>query len=792
MDYIQEKQIIGLTTEEVNQRIKDGKVNIADNDASKTVSQIIRSNVFTYFNFIFAIIAAALIVVGEFKQLTFLIVIFANTMIGIIQELNSKRTLDKLSLLNSQKSAVIRNGQEQVIETADIVLDDILVIGSGNQISVDCELLYGSVKVNESLITGEADEIIKNPGDKLVSGSFAVSGKCCCIATAVGEDSFASKMTADAKKMNKQKRKGMMLSLSRLVLVIGIAIIPLAGLMIYNNFTVHQSSLRDSVVTTAGALLGMIPEGLYLLTSIALAVSVIRLAKKNTLVHELGCIESLARVDVLCVDKTGTITEPSMNVKSVVALDLDMSDGEINSVFSRLVGNLDADNDTMRALYDYFSPNEVDDAISTVPFNSALKYSAASFDDGNFVIGAPEFILSERFFEYKSTVDEYTKTGSRVLMLAAYCGELDAKPLISELVFPIALVMLSNKVRENAKETFEFFNKNDVQIKVISGDDPRTASAAAIEAGIYDADNYISAATLKTDEEIYDAVDKYTVFGRVTPIQKRTIVQALKSKKHTVAMTGDGVNDILALKEADCSVAMASGSEVASQVSDLVLLDSDFSSMPDVVMEGRRVINNIERSASLFLVKNIFSFILALVSILALFTYPLSPNNLTLVSALTIGLPGFVLSLAPNTERVHGNFMKNVLYRAAPAAFTDLFCVIMVVAFRGIYNIPNNEASTMCTILLGTVGIIMLCYVCRPFNKVRIALIITMATAFLGGLIIFSGLFDIVPLSSGTALICGLLMLLSVPGMIAFRWVLLKLSEVYNKISIRNGDLKRG
>ncbi len=790
MSILPSKKIIGLSSEEAALRMQQGRNNKPVESASKTVKQIIFSNVFTYFNLIFFVIAIALICVGEFKHLTFLGAVIVNTIIGIVQECNSKRTLDKLSLINAPCATVLRDSAAVRVPVEGLVIDDVIILGAGDQIPADAVVLSGSCSVNESLITGESDEISKKEKDNLLSGSFVVSGKCFAKLTAVGEDSFASKLTLDAKRMKKRKSAGMMRSLTMLIKFIGIVLIPLAVGMIYREITLYNNPANEAVVNTSAALIGMIPEGLYLLTSVALAVSVMRLAKQKTLVHELGCIEALARVDTLCVDKTGTITEPGMHVDGIVCIDDVYDDEFINENLAELIGNLEPDNDTMRALWEYYQPDDVAPAKKVVPFSSSIKYSGAELSRKDaFVIGAPEFILTDRYYEIKATVDEYAATGARVLLFAAYSDSLKGGTLDSKQVTPIALILLCNHVRENARETFGFFLENGVAVKVISGDDPATAAGAARDAGIEGAENYVNAGTLKTDKDIYDAAQKYTVFGRVTPEQKRKLVIALKSQGHTVAMTGDGVNDVLALKEADCSIAMASGSEVASQVSDLVLLNSDFAAMPSVVAEGRRVINNIERSASLFLVKNIFSFFLAIISVFAAFEYPISPANLTLINTMTIGIPSFFLALEPNHSKVKGKFLRNVLYRAAPAGALDLFMLIFIVMFKDAFNLPSTEVSTMCTLILGVVGMIMLWYVSKPFDKpvnaFHIVLFFMMGVLMILGLVYLPFIFDVSSLSYGAILILVLLVMLSVPLMISLRWIMSKMAHGLNRITLK-------
>ena len=782
-----ETTIRGLSDEEVRRLTAEGKVNVSCESPSKSVKQIIFSNIFTYFNLIFIIIGTALIAVGsKWTELTFLAVITINAIIGIVQELRSKKTLEKLSLLTTPNAFVMRSGVKRKVAVDELVLGDIVVLGAGSQICADAKVISGEVSVNEALVTGESDEIQKNVGADLLSGSFVVSGSCYAQLTAVGADSYVSRLSADAKKMKGKSKGAMMRSLSRLVLVIGIIIIPIAFFMIMGSIR-SGNTLKTAVSTTAGALVGMIPEGLYLLTSVALAVGVMRLARKKTLVHELSCIETLARVDTLCVDKTGTITEPEMKVTGVVSLNSSFSEYDLDGMIGDFVGSIDPDNDTMRALHDYFARDNSRHASAVIPFSSRYKYSAVSFSDGtSFVIGAPEFILGPRFGEFKSRITKLASDGSRVLLFAR--TQYSPKPgeLVPSQVEVLGAVTLLNAIRENAKETFEYFNEQGVDIKVISGDAPATVSAAANAAGIRNAYNAVDLSTLPDDNAVREAATQYTVFGRVTPDRKRTLVQALKAAGKTVAMTGDGVNDVLALKEADCSIAMASGSDAASHVSNLVLLNSDFSSLPSVVDEGRRVINNIERSASLYLVKNIFSILFAVISIFAIFTYPITPANLTLVNWTTIGIPSFFLALEPNKSLIKGKFLPNALYRALPAAVCDLFVLIGTVLFQIAFKLPSDEIGTICEILIGFVGMLMLYFVCRPFNTLRRIIMVAMPTIFIFGICTFPDIFKIVPLHMGSALILVVFLMLAVPVIFASRWLFEKAVFAYKRILKRS------
>lgn len=584
----------GLSKVQVQEHIDSGWTNKPVEAQSKTVQEIIRSNLFTYFNMIFAVLAVLLIIAGSFRSLTFLPIVLANLLIGIIQEIRAKKVLDRLSVLNEPQVLVVRDGEKSEISVEELVLDDIAVFQAGNQICADAILLSGEVSVNESLLTGEADEITKKPGDMLMSGSFIVSGKCYARIDKVGEDSYISKLMLEAKAMKNEEQSEMIRILDKLVGVMGILIIPIGILLFVQQFVFLDVSFSESIVSMVAAVIGMIPEGLYLLASVTLVVSVVRLASKNVLVHDMKCIETLARVNVLCVDKTGTITENTMQVNGVIPMagyDASAMPG-LRVLISDFVAAMSDDNITMEAMKQFFNMSSTRKPISIIPFSSVYKYCGAIFSDGAYVLGAPEFVLRERYEEYRKEIENYSKEGYRVIVFGSYNGVLDGKELTEE-VTPLGLIFLSNPIRKEAQETFRYFAKQGVDIKVISGDNPVTVSQVALQAGIANAENYIDASSISSEEELEDAVLKYTVFGRVTPEQKRQFVQALKRAGRTVAMTGDGVNDVLALKDADCSVAMASGCDAAAQVSQLVLLESDFSCMPSIVREGRRVVNNI-------------------------------------------------------------------------------------------------------------------------------------------------------------------------------------------------------
>ena len=710
----------GLNSDQVNEYFENGWSNEPVEPPSKTVPEIIKSNLFTYFNLVIAVLSALLILAGSFRNLTFLPVILANLFIGIIQEIRAKNTLDKLSVLNAPKALVVREGRQFSIPAEELVLDDIVIFKAGNQICADAIVVDGEVSVNESLLTGESDEISKKPGDELMSGSFIVSGECYARLDKVGEDSYISKLTLEAKAMNSEEQSEMIRVLDKLVGVVGILIIPIGLLLFGQQFFFSGASFSKSITSMVAAVIGMIPEGLYLLASVALVVSVMRLASKKVLVHDMKCIETLARVNVLCVDKTGTITENTMEVNGEIPMDGydSQSMAPLKQIISDFASAMSSDNITMKAMKDYFNKPSGRKAVSVSPFSSQFKYSGAAFEDGSYVLGAPEFVLREDYDNYREQIEQYSSEGYRVLVFGIYDGVIDGKALTGK-VTPLGLVFLSNPIRKEAPETFKYFENQGVEIKVISGDNPVTVSQVALQAGIANADNYIDASTLTTDEAIEDAVLRYTVFGRVTPDQKRKFVRALKKAGRTVAMTGDGVNDVLALKDADCSVAMASGSDAAAQASQLVLLDSNFACMPSVVMEGRRVVNNIERSASLFLVKNIFSFLLSLFSVCFMINYPLEPSQISLISMFTIGVPAFFLALQPNKNIIQGHFLSNVLIKALPAGITDFLVVGALVVFGQVFEVGETDISTACTMLLAIVGFVILYNISKPMNALR-------------------------------------------------------------------------
>jgi len=742
--------ITGLTDEEVRQRVEEGLTNRADISTDKTTKEIVISNVFTYFNLIFLVITILLIMVGSFRNLTFLPIIIGNTVIGIVQEIRAKKTLEKMSLLNAPHVDVIRNGSVKQISTEELVKDDVILLTAGKQICADAVVISGNIQVNESLLTGEADEVEKTEGSTLMSGSFVVSGECYARLEKVGNESYISKLSLEAKSMGDKEQSEMIRSINLIVKWVGIVIIPIGLILFWQSHFVNGESITKSVTSTVAAIIGMIPEGLYLLTTVALALSTMKLARKKVLLHDMKSIETLARVDVLCVDKTGTITEPDMKLKEIFLCKNSGADGtqtaltldELKSLILDYANASVDNNATMLALKAYAAEALTNNtsalhrtAVSQQAFSSSLKYGSVTFSDGTYLLGAPEFIMHEDFARIEEEIIPYADKGDRVLLFARYNGE-NVENGINGSVTPLGFVALANPIRANAVKTFEYFKSQGVAIKVISGDNPRTVSRIAIQAGIESAESFVDAATLDTEDKIADAVNKYTVFGRVTPKQKKQLVKALQAKEHTVAMTGDGVNDILAMKDADCSVAMASGSEAAAQAAQVVLLDSDFAHMPDVVYEGRRVVNNIQRSASLFLVKNIFSLLLSLFSVILMVTYPLEPAQVSLISMFTIGVPGFLLALEPNKDRIKGHFITNVMLKALPGGLTDVIAVGALVVCGEVFCISDASIGTIATLVLSVVGFMILFKISEPLNGMKYAVII----GNIAGLV-FSGFF---------------------------------------------------
>lgn len=731
----------GLSSEQVSEREKRGEKNGEFEVKTKSVRSIVAGNIFTLFNLINVLLAAAVALVGSYRNMLFMGVVICNVAIGIIQEIRSKRTIDRLSLISAPKARVIRGGKEIEIPTAEIVKDDLMVLSAGNQICADAVAVEGFCEADESLLTGESDPVVKEVGSELFSGSFVISGRVKAQVTRVGAEAYANTITGSAKRIRRTDSV-MMRSINNIIKAVSVCIVPFAVVLFLKAIYVTHQTLEEAVVGTTAALIGMIPEGLILLTSAALAVSIIRLARRRMLCQDLYCAESLARVDVLCLDKTGTITEGSMEVREVIPLEQGF---DAESALNALAASLTDSNPTINAVKARYNAGSELQCTEVYPFSSAKKWSAAQFEGFAYVFGAPSFVLpAERFAPLAERVRGYSEQGFRVLVLAQ-CGSIE-NGVLPEDITAKALVVLSDKIRESAPATLAYFREQGVALKVISGDDPVTVSNVALRAGLQGAEKYADASRF-TDEELAAHCEEYTVFGRAKPQQKLVLVKALQAHGHKVAMTGDGVNDVQALREADCSVAMQAGSDAARCVSQIVLLDSDFSAMPLAVEEGRRVINNIQRSGSLFLVKTIFSFVLAAIFLVIPAVYPFKPVQMTLISALTIGAPSFLLALEPNHNLVRGEFIRNVLRRALPGGLSVVLGVVLLLIAQAVFGIPNEQLSVMAMLVTAISGFGVLFVVCRPFNRLRAVMFAVLAIAFVGALLLFGRVFYIVPLA---------------------------------------------
>lgn len=739
-------KLSGLTNEEVAQRIKDGKVNTVTTVKTKSIKRIFYDNICTLFNLINVILFVMLLLVGSYKNLLFIGVVFINTIIGIVQEIRSKKSVDSLTILTENKLDVIREGELVKLSKDEIVLDDILLLSRGCQVPADCEVIEGDCMANESLLTGESDLIEKHIGDELLSGSFVSAGSCYCRVNRVGADSYASKINAQAKYIKKNNSQ-ILKSFKTIINICTAVIFPVGVIMFISKYFWYHESLKVATETTVGALVGMIPGGMILLTSTVLAVSVIRLAKEKVLVNEMYCIETLARVDVLCMDKTGTLTSETMNVENVIGFGTDSS--EIKRMLASIAAASADVNATLQAISDYTEGSETVACTNFVPFSSETKWSGGCFANGkSYVIGAPEFVFPDenRFPQIRETISGVTET-VRILVLASAVRPVQNGKLPDDLE-PVALILIKDQLRDNVEDTIRYFKEQGVTLKVISGDSVKTVQNISIDTGIPGAENGVDMSTLTTDEELYDAAERCNVFGRVTPAQKKKLVQALQSHGHTVAMTGDGVNDVLALKEADCSIAMASGSEAARNVSQMVLVNNDFACMPRVVAEGRRTINNIERSSSLYLVKTMYSMILSVFFMFSSLTYPFVPIQLTLIGALAIGFPSFVLALQPNNNIVRGNFTFNIIARAAPASLTISLCVIMSAMLRNIINIDQQEVTTIAVYTTALICLMLIVRLSIPFNALRIGMLCLSVAGFAIAFIFFRDFFILTDLSA--------------------------------------------
>lgn len=724
------KKITGLSSSEVLKLKEQNLVNYKSDVKTKSIGQIISGNFFTLFNFLNFALALAIFFTGSYKNLLFLGVVFCNTIISAIQEIRSKLTIDKLSLMNESKTIVIRDDKEENISIYDIVLGDIIKLKPGCQIPTDCQVIEGEALVNESLITGEEEPTIKKEKSNLFSGSFIVSGTCYAKAIHVGKDNYASTIALEAKYIKKINSE-ILNFINKIIKYISISIIPIGILLLLNQL--RTMPLNEAIIGTVAALIGMIPEGLVLLTSTVLAISVMRLAKYKVLVQELYCIETLARVDTICLDKTGTITEGVMEVSEIIPLNgTTMID--ITDALGIMSYHLDGDNQTMNAISAKYGRKNDYKVIKKIPFSSKNKWSGISLEKESYVLGAPDIITDT------SNIKELNKyINSRVVMLTKTDQVLE-KTLPNKLK-PMALIIISDKVRRDARATLNYFKSEGVDIKLISGDSPITVSNVAKKVGLENI-KYIDMSKTKLDPS--QIVEDYNIFGRVTPKQKKSLIIALKEKGHTVAMTGDGVNDILALKEADCSVAMNSGSDAARCVSQLVLLDSNFSSMPKVVAEGRRSINNIQRSSSLFLCKTTYATLLAIIFMFLGRAYPFMPIQLTLTSTLTIGIPSFILALEPNNERINGKMIINVLKKSVPTALTIVTTILLIMLLPSFIRLSNDEVSTLCVVMTGLIGFILLYRICVPFNSIRRVLYGLLTSGFVLAIVIFRDFFSLV------------------------------------------------
>ena len=823
----------GLTNEEVQERIAQGQVNNNENPNTRTYKQIILENTLTFFNFLNLVLLVFVLLVGSYKNSMFVGIIFINTVIGIIQEIRAKKTIDKLAILTESKTVVLREGKKWKISTEKLVVDDLIFLKAGEQVPADAKILEGNLEVNESLLTGEADNLPKNPGDELFSGSFVTAGQACCQIIHVGSDNYASRITSEAKEF-KRHNSELRNSLNAILKVISIIIVPLGAMLFYKQYYFVGDSIRDSVVNMVAAVLGMIPEGLVLLTSVALTLGALKLAQKKTLVQELYCIETLARVDTLCLDKTGTITEGTMCVESVESYppvydeisdetsgnktapgewnnngtkSSDLTEGsaaaeasavsaaeaiakedgssillpqeesetgakkhrqedtakirEIEHIMGNLLSVLKDQNATADALRARFKVAQDMELDHVIPFSSDRKYSGAAFKDaGTYLMGAAQFLFPEGNPELMEYCGSFAEEGLRVLVVA-HSENVNEGTEIPEGLEPVGLLLLTDVIRAEAPDTLAYFESQGVELKVISGDDPVTVSAIAKRAGLKNAEQYVDATTITTQEEMDEAVATYSVFGRVTPQQKQAMVKSLQAQKHTVAMTGDGVNDVLALKEADCSIAMAEGSDAAKNIANVVLLDSNFAAMPEIVNQGRRVVNNIRTAASMFLIKTIFSVLLSLITIFFGDSYPFEPIQMSLISACAVGIPTFLLAQENNYEKIDHTFLRHVFMNAFPAAVTITGCVFTVMLVcQNVYH-SNLMLNTACVLVTGWNYMAALKTVYGPLNRYRKVIIYSMQVIFFAAAVILQDLLTLGSLEFGMIILVFLLMTFS-------------------------------
>lgn len=748
-----ERNYKGLTSQEVAQRVSEGKINITSNLKTKSIGRIFRDNICTLFNAINVVLLVALAFVGSYKNMLFIGIMIANTTIGIVQEIRSKKSVDKLTILSEKKVTVVRDGKEVEISREEIVQDDLIVLSRGSQIPADCIVCDGECKVNESLLTGESDLIEKKSGDELLSGSFISLGKCYARANKVGSECYAAKINNEAKYIKKINSE-ILRSFNLIIKICTFILFPVGFAFFIRQFGINDGNLQATVVSTVAALLGMIPKGMILLTSSVLAVSIIRLSRKSVLVQEMYCIETLARVDVLCLDKTGTLTTDEMNVTDIITL---KNNNEIKTALSSIAHFSEDKNATLLAIEKYADSEKYVGCKKFYPFSSETKWSGGDFENGkSYVIGAAEFIFKDKQ-KYREVFDviEKIKDTVRIIVLASADTSL-ANGLPADLT-PLAVVLIKDKLRENVNDTINYFKEQGVALKVISGDSVKTVQNIAKDTGVSGAENAVDMTTVKTEEELERVAEECSVFGRVTPQQKKQLVLALKKNGHSVAMTGDGVNDVLALKEADCSIAMAAGSDAARNVSQLVLVNNDFASMPGVVAEGRRTINNLERSSALYIVKTIYTIVLSVFFIFFQMPYPFEPIHFSLVGALTVGLPSFVLALQPNKNRIKGNFTYNIISRAIPASFCTILNIIGMAVIAKFTTLAPDEYSTICVYMTALCAYMLILRLSYPFNALRIAMLIVSFVGIVLGCVFFAGFFSLVWLSLDGLILFGLL-----------------------------------
>lgn len=772
----------GLTSQEVTERIQKNLVNFNNQPRTKSIKEIIYSNLFTYFNFLNIFLGAAVILAGLFsgrllyslKNCLFMGVIFCNTVISTVQEIVSKKIIDKLSVISSSKATVLRDGKEEVIEMDNIVLNDIVLLKNGNQIIVDSIIRDGAVEVNESFITGESNTILKKKGDTLLSGSFVVSGSCVAEVIHVGKDNYINTISSEAKYI-KENNSVILNSFEKIVRILSVIIIPLGAALFCNQYLIIGSSISDAIINTVAALIGMIPEGLVLLTSSVMAVSIIRLGKYKVLVQQLYCIETLSRVNVICLDKTGTITTGNMKVYDIIP-NKNYTKGEFTKILEKITMALYDDSPTFKALKDRFNKDIKVDVLEKITFSSERKFSAVRLTEGSFYIGAYEYVLkSEKNLDY-SLINDYQQD-YRILVVCKNKEQLSKTPTNLEV---IGFVLIEDEIRKEAKDTLEYFKSQGVKIKIISGDNPLTVLNIAKKAGIKDDLKAIDASIINEDN-VEELVVENDIFGRVTPRGKKLIILALKKLGYITAMTGDGVNDVLALKEADCSVAMASGSDAARAVSQIVLLDNNFASMPKIVAEGRRTINNIERSASLLLVKTIYTILIILTCLFTQNEYFFIPIQLTLITTCTIGIPSFVLALEPNTNIVSGNFILKIFKNSIPAGVTVFLNIVIIILFENAFALSDEVVNALAVLLTGTTGFIHLYKISKPFNLLRGFLFAFLLLAFLYGVIFQYSFFDLSSMNLQIALILFLLIIFSANSYDFLHNILFRLTDSRKK-----------